>query len=331
MSDSYFPTTHSTLSSEALLSYVQERYDIGDIIQCKFLNQGLNDTYLLQTIEDRYILRVYRAGWRTLSDILYELDMLLHLHRKDVPVSYPLTLRDGNIISTLNALEGTRQAILFTYAPGTPEPRPRDEAYSAAYGQAVAEVHNALEDFSSPHARFHLDLDHLLDAPLQIVLPSLTERPDDQTYLLRLTDTLKERLNDLPLSALERGACHGDFHGGNAHITEDRQVTFFDFDCCGPGWRAYDIAVFRWSIELSKGGETLWESYLEGYTRNRAIHELDMEAIPLFVAIRHIWLLGLHVHLGADFGSGWLNKQYFDRNMSFLKKWVDEHIIDHKE
>lgn len=153
MSDSYFPTTHSTLSSEALLSYVQERYDIGDIIQCKFLNQGLND----------------------------------------------------------------------------------------------------------------------------------------------------------------------------------RQVTFFDFDCCGPGWRAYDIAVFRWSIELSKGGETLWESYLEGYTRNRAIHELDMEAIPLFVAIRHIWLLGLHVHLGADFGSGWLNKQYFDRNMSFLKKWVDEHIIDHKE
>ncbi len=95
MHTTYFLATHSILSASALLSYVQERYDIGDAIECKFFNFGLNDTYLLQTSTGKYILRVYRMGWRSPSDILYELDMLLHLHRKGVSVSFPLTMRDG--------------------------------------------------------------------------------------------------------------------------------------------------------------------------------------------------------------------------------------------
>jgi Ser/Thr protein kinase RdoA (MazF antagonist) len=28
-----------------------------------------------------------------------------------------------------------------------------------------------------------------------------------------------------------------------------RYVTIFDFDCCGPGFRAYDLAVFLWNFK----------------------------------------------------------------------------------
>jgi Ser/Thr protein kinase RdoA (MazF antagonist) len=45
---------------------------------------------------------------------------------------------------------------------------------------------------------------------------------------------------------LEVGSCHGDLHGWNAHIDQNMALTVYDFDCCGVGWRAYDIAVFRW-------------------------------------------------------------------------------------
>lgn len=65
MRNTYFPITHSILSTGALLSYVQERYDIGDASECKFFNLGLNDTYLLRTSTGKYILRVYRVGWRS--------------------------------------------------------------------------------------------------------------------------------------------------------------------------------------------------------------------------------------------------------------------------
>lgn len=331
MRNTYFPATHSILSTGALISYVHEHYDVGDISECRFFNYGLNDTYLLQTSTGKYILRVYRLGWRSLSDILYELDVLLHLHRKNVPVSFPLPMRDGSLLSTLNALEGPRQVVLFTYAEGELPRRSGDEAretYSRRYGSAAAHMHNALDDFSSQHIRFSLDLDHLLDKPVQTIIPLLVDRPADQAYLLRVVDSLKEQVARLPVSELEWEVCHGDFHGGNAHATEE-QVTFFDFDCCGPGWRAYDIAVFRWFTVFRRPGisrqqdEKLWEAFLAGYTQHRTLNALDIAAVPVFVAIRQIWLQGVHTSGAPDWGYCYLDDRYFDESMKILRECVE--------
>jgi Ser/Thr protein kinase RdoA (MazF antagonist) len=325
MRDTTFPATHSILSASALLLYAQERYDIGDGIECKFISLGLNDTYQLRTSSGKYILRVYRINWRSLSDILYELDILLHLHRKGVPISFPLPMRDGSLYSTLNTQEGPRKAVLLTYAEGTPLPWSRNESYevfSRAYGRSVAQIHNALDDFSSQHARFHLDLYHLLDKPLQTTLPLLADRPEDQAYILRVVDMLKEQVARLPASALEWGACHGDFHGGNGYITSDQQVTFFDFDCCGPGWRAYDIAVFRWSRVENSPDERQWEAFLAGYLQRRTMQPVDLAAVPLFVAIRQIWLQGLRTSLAPDWGYSFLSDDYFDVSMNILRECV---------
>ncbi len=37
---------------------------------------------------------------------------------------------------------------------------------------------------------------------------------------------------------------HADLHEGNNHGTDDGQITCFDFDHSGDGWRAYNRAVF---------------------------------------------------------------------------------------
>jgi Ser/Thr protein kinase RdoA (MazF antagonist) len=157
---------------------------------------------------------------------------------------------------------------------------------------------------------------------LQTTLPLLVDRPEDQVYLLSVVDTLKEQVARLQVSALEWGACHGDFHGGNVHITSDQQVTFFDFDCCGPGWRAYDIAVFRWSRVQNSQDEKLWEAFLNGYLQLRTLQTVDLAAVPLFVAIRQIWLVGLHAFNAPDFGYSFLNDYYFDESMSILRECV---------
>jgi Ser/Thr protein kinase RdoA (MazF antagonist) len=88
----------------------------------------------------------------------------------------------------------------------------------------------------------------------------------------------------------------------------------------------YDIAVYPWSISLAKQDSKLWEAFLEGYTQQRDVGELDLAAVPLFVAIRHIWLLGLHTGNGDDWGYGWLTNRYFGRQMKFLREWVAEQI-----
>jgi Ser/Thr protein kinase RdoA (MazF antagonist) len=313
---------HSLLSASALLSYAQEYYEIGNALECHLLDRGLNDTYLIRTSSGSYIVRVYRMGWRSLSDILYELDMLLHRQNKRVPVSSPLAMKDGSMVSTVKSLEGPRQVVLFTFAAGERPRWPRDDTYSRAYGQAVAHVHNALDDFTSQHTRFRLDLDHLLESPLRTILPLLEDRPEDQTYLLHLVTVIKQRLDALPQGELEWEAYHGDFHGGNARITPDLQVIFFDFDCCGSGWRAYDLAVFHWARAVNHD-EQLWEDYLTGYRQQRAIPALDLEAVSLFMAVRQIWRLGVNTSNAPHWGYDFLNKRYFESTLKLLRELAD--------
>ncbi len=199
-----FPVTYSTPSAEALKSVVQGDYQIGLVTDCRFLHRGLNDTFLVATETAKFIFRVYRIGWRQLSDILYELEVLLHLSAQDVSVSTPVMRKDGGFAGILEAPEGLRHGVLFLYVPGK-EPALDIEPQSELYGRAVAKVHAKSETFSSSHKRFQLDLDHLLNMPVRTIKPFLSHRKDDWEYVKRLADKLGRRLEKLPLEKLEQG------------------------------------------------------------------------------------------------------------------------------
>jgi Ser/Thr protein kinase RdoA (MazF antagonist) len=321
----YFSVTHSTLSTKALMAEILPDYDIGTPMECKFLTQGLNDTYLVKTTTEQYILRAYRTGWRSLSDIHYELEALLHLKRLNTSVSAPVLRKNGELLHTISAPEGSRTIVLFTYALGKePAYAANEESESYQYGRSVAQIHSETDGFQSQHQRFHLDLEYLLDAPLKSIRPLLLHRPDDWEYLQSLSEKLRQDVVGIPLSSLESGFCHGDFHGGNVHIDQDDTLTFFDFDCCGYGWRAYDIAVFRWGARGRSKEQERWPHFLRGYREVRPISEADLHATLYFVAIRQFWLLGLHASNGEDLGFGFMDDQYFDWTIKFFREWEAE-------
>ena len=56
----------------------------------------------------------------------------------------------------------------------------------------------------------------------------------------------------------------------------------------------------------------------------RPISEADIQATQYFVAIRQFWLLGLDTGNGQDWGFGWMNDHYFDREIKFLREWEAE-------
>src|SRR5688572_22393843 len=115
---SFFPVTHSILSTSALMDAVAVQYAVGHPLTCRLLSRSMNDTYLLTTHEAMYILRAYRRQWRSLSEILYECDLLLFLRQQGIAVSVPVARRDGRMTAALEAPEGSRHIALFTYAPG---------------------------------------------------------------------------------------------------------------------------------------------------------------------------------------------------------------------
>src|SRR5215472_5935387 len=318
-----FPVTYSTIATDALAAWLESSYELGAVAACQFLHRGLNDSYLVEAAHARYVLRVYRAGWRSADEIAYEIAALEHLGRKGVAVALPLRQRNGVAVDWLSVPEGRRAAALFTHAPGR-ELDGGDED-CRRYGRAVAAVHAATGDFEAQHARFALDLDHLLTGPIAEIRPFLRHRPADLDTVETIAATVARRIAALPAGEMNRGFCHGDVHGDNAHIDGDT-VTLFDFDCCGSGWRAYDIAVFRWRWGDDEAGDRRWAAFLEGYRSVRPIGEADLGAVPLFVAARAIWLRGLHAGNTADWGRSWLNDAYWDRLLKGLREWEARHL-----
>jgi Ser/Thr protein kinase RdoA (MazF antagonist) len=339
----FFPVTHSLLSPEALARHIQVAYALGEVRACALLQHNLNDTYIVDTTTGCYFLRASQArrpnrwSWRTSEDILFELDVLLHLFRKGVPVAAPVTQRDGTYMSKVHAPEGDRHLVLFTSAQGEPLTPPRQtEPRARGYGGAVAVLHTASDDFASSHPRFALDLDFLLAKPLDILQPSLAHRLADWRYLRLLGAAVTERLAVLRARGLDSGLCHGDAHGGNAHMTPDGAINFFDFDVCGNGWRAYDIAVFFWGAALGRVRlgwdaqtvERLCAAYLSGYQERRPLGLADQEAIALLVILRQYWYLGVEAGNWDTWGIGDARREaFFDQELGFMREWAAEHHI----
>ena len=316
-----FPVTHSILSPEALLAEVLPLYDLDEQVRCLFLTRGVNDTYLVWAGTTQYILRIYRAGWRSLADVLYEIDFVQYLNQKGISVSLPVPQRDGGFVSTLQAPEGARQTVLFTYAPGVELDRhgARD---SYLHGRVIGAMHNAASGFTSAQQRAPLDLALLMDESLRVIQPLYTGSASDWAYLENLVERLRARIQQLAVQGLDWGACHGDGHMLNEHMDEDGTITLFDLDCCAPGWRAYDLAVVRWceGFYNMDPGDVLWESFLKGYTEVRPLAEVDLASIPAFVALREIWHSALIASLQPSSGARGFER-IMQRTLRLLREW----------
>jgi Ser/Thr protein kinase RdoA (MazF antagonist) len=316
-----FPAIASILSPQALADEIFPNFGVGPVSECKFYTGGFNHTYRIKTADGlTYYLRAYRIAWRTLGDIQYELDVLKHLERKGFPAARPVHCKDGQLFCSVPAPEGMRYIALFREAPGAEINYTQDAAKTAhLYGQAVARMHNALSDFSSQHPRFPLDLEHFIDRPLRNIEPFLVHRPEDWVYLQKFAETLRRRILTLPADALEQGFCHGDLQGYHANVAPEGTLTFYDFDCGGYGFRAYDLAVFLWCCRLEDAIAARWEAFLLGYRETRPINELDVQAVPLFVCARYLWHMGVHTQNSPDWGIGFLNDAYFDDHLKRLR------------
>jgi len=316
MSGTQIPATYSMLSTNALRVFVENQYAIGTVKRCKFLARGLNDTYHVTTDRAMFILRVYRKHWRSKANIAYELDVLRHLHEHQIPVSYPLENKRGDVILAVDAPEGTRYLALFTYAIGIVPPL--DHESSHAYGETMALIHNITDDFSSRHERVPLNLDHLLDQPLKVIATEMTDDATGYDFIFSVAARIRHALNGHDLDV---GFCHGDCHDWNARWHHGT-LTLFDFDCSGIGYRAYDMAVFLWNLKVNyKAKESdSWKSFLHGYAQHRALKRVDLDAIPHFVSARRIWLAGVYLSNEDIWGSAIINARFFQAFVAQLQE-----------
>ncbi|WP_369126139.1 phosphotransferase [Anaplasma marginale] len=97
--------------------------------------------YLVETKNNKYILRICHHHWRCREAIEFELELLDFLHKRHCKVAYPLKTKAGKLSIEINAPEGKRYAALFIYAPGVAVGKNLNITQSKKLGENSAYLH----------------------------------------------------------------------------------------------------------------------------------------------------------------------------------------------
>lgn len=314
-----FPAVYSTLSPQALIELVVNNYDLGSVHRCLLWNRGLSDIYLVESDTHSYILRISHHHWRSRLEIDFELELLDFLHQRQLPVAYPIATTDKALFVTIPALEGERYAALFSYAEGSIPLGDLDSTQSQILGEVLGKLHETGLDFTYPAAPKTLSLDYLLDNSLNAISPFLQENDRDLDYLKYKARDIREKLAILPQKAPYWGICWGDPHSGNTHFTQDNKIAIFDFDQCGYGWRAFDVAKFL-QVSLSAGiSKKVRDAFFEGYQTIQSLTEIELNCLQALTQTAHLWHWAINIEDAAVHCWSRLDRSYFKKRLEQLK------------
>ncbi|MBK8989056.1 MAG: phosphotransferase [Chloroflexi bacterium] len=302
---SHIRVVRSFVAGPALAELINQEYDLGGVAACKLFSKMLrtqdNDHYKVMVGDRKYVVRVYQLGdhlRRQESDYEYELDWLNFLREEGLPVSYPIRRRDGRFLGSLNAPEGQRYYALFSFAPGAPMKMDNEEQLFTL-GAHMAKIHVVSNKYHSPYERQKMDLDFLVDRPIARIKRAWDnnqDQADDLDLLITSAEEARQEIVDIinnpEHTADGWGPIGGDFHSTNTFFTDDMSPTFFNFDLCGPGWRAYDIAAFLQNTDLINISESLTDAFFGGYYSQRPLSNNEHAAISPLLTIRRVWLIG---------------------------------------
>src|SRR6202521_915654 len=117
-------------------------YDIGEVLSCKGIAEGVeNSNFLLTAERGNFILTLYEKRVAR-ADLPFFIALMDHLAHQGVACPTPIRARDGEALRELCG----RPAAIVTFLNGM-WPRRVDPFHCAAVGSALAQLHRAGESF----------------------------------------------------------------------------------------------------------------------------------------------------------------------------------------
>lgn len=305
MKAAHFPVAKSFLSQEALARRVEAEYGL-DGAHCQLITGSLRDVYRVWSRSGQHVLYVYRHNQRSPEAIEAEWQFVAYLDTSGVPVAPAVPARSGEIFLTFHAPEGTRYGVLTTHVEGDQLRHRRSLGAVETFGRLIARIHALSDVMPFDLRRPSHDLEWIVDESVAAIAAEVPERTEDLAYLRKAADRLHARISALPREAPEYGMIHGDVIRANAQAGEDGRVTVLDFDLCGPGWRAYDVASYRIVVRDAPSEEGSEDAFLRGYQQERPLTAWEQESMALFEAVRALFSLGVPAMNVYHWGSAYL-------------------------
>jgi len=249
-------------------------YDIGEVLSCKGIAEGVeNSNYLVTTEAGNFILTLYEKRVAR-ADLPFFIALMEHLARNGVACPTPLHGRDG---AALRELCG-RPAAMVTFLAGM-WPRRIQPFHCAGVGRALAALHRAGASFGMRRAN------DLSVGGWRRLLQSCAARASEVQPGLggELAGELCSLERDWPYD-LPSGVIHADLFPDNVFF-RDREVSgLIDFYFACTDFLAYDVAVClnAWCFEADGSlNVTKARLLLDRYRQARPLSPTELAALPL--------------------------------------------------
>jgi homoserine kinase type II len=249
-------------------------YDIGEVLSCKGIAEGVeNSNYLITTERGNFILTLYEKRVSP-KDLPFFIALMEHLAKHGVACPTPVKAKDGVALRELCG----RPAAIVTFLTGM-WPRRIQPFHCAGLGRALADLHRAGASFALTRAN------DLSVAGWRRLFEACETRAGEVAP--GLAAELGRELGELERTwprDLPQGIVHADLFPDNVFF-RDREVSgLIDFYFACTDALAYDLAIClnAWCFE-SDGSLNVTKSRLliEAYRAARPLSRGELEALPL--------------------------------------------------
>lgn len=286
---------------EALL-----HYDVDPSSIVTLLNVSENATYLVQGSHGKYVMRVHRLRYHSLTEIASELAWLEALKSEAVVNTPPvISSRRGEKVVSISFSGELRHCVMFGFVQGAELlPLEAGEAF-VILGELAAKMHGHAKAWTFPSAfrRFSWDLDASFgkEARWGSYKDGISVDSELRALFERAESNIRSRLLAYGTDSSRFGLIHADMRLSNLLWNGSGEVCVIDFDDCGFGWYFYDLAAALSFIEHRPEVPKLIAAWMEGYRKFGTVSKVDEDEIETFVMMRRLLLIGwIGSHSVAD-------------------------------
>ena len=250
------------------------------------INRSENQTWRAGPL----VLRLHRQDYHRREEIASELAWLTAL--QDLPGLQAVRPVAGSQ-GLVTEIDG-RFLVAFAPIPGQ-ELQPGDDLgrWFAPLGEITARLHLHARGWAPPpgFTRKRWDVETILgpDPHWGHWRQAQGLDAEGETLLARATGVLAAKLNAYGTGPETFGLIHADLRLANLMVDGD-SLTAIDFDDCGFGWWAYDLASALSFIETDPRLPDLIARWVAGYSRIAPLRPADRAMIPALVFLRRVLL-----------------------------------------
>jgi Ser/Thr protein kinase RdoA (MazF antagonist) len=283
------PAADQQNSLTAFATELLKDYGIhGANVSC--INFEFNATFAVESESGvKYALRININSTRTVENMKAEVEWVRYLNRTSgVHTPTPIaTVKDEYIVSGLHADSGQEMyGVMYSWLEGEEIGDEPTLEQLHEVGRAIATLHEESSEFALSSGNSLPTFNDFFWGTEDYLFSEKSHLSDGDRALIQQAHDLIMKFTDELYQNSKVHIIHADMHGWNL-MWDEGQLSIFDFDDCGYGVEAQDLAVTLYYLDTPEQDKAL----LDGYRSVKPLPTYSENAMKALLLQRRLLLL----------------------------------------